>query len=155
PIVEKVAHYRTLRSVAGDDSFRGRQRELAHAITSGDLARVQQALPAAGELNRLYGGETLLLFAVEKVGTGGATVDIVRALLAAGADPNFRASNVTPLEQGLFHGAELTEVLLAAGANPNTLDKTGRPIWWGALQTDKDPALPVLRRLLQHGADVT
>jgi ankyrin repeat protein len=80
---------------------------------------------------------------------------MIRALIAAGADPNLRVGNVTPLGQALYHGAELTEVLLAAGADPNALDDAGRPVWWGALQTDRDPGLPLVHLLLEHGADLT
>jgi len=156
PIYSKVMSLRVDRSLLGDDSFRGPQRALAHAIKAGDLAAVKELLPKAGNLNQAYGaGETLLRFAVSNVGSG-SSLEIVRALVAAGADPNFPAySDNYPLASAIYHGPALVRILLEAGANPNQLESTGRPIWWSAIQTDLEEDLPLLRLFLDHGANIT
>jgi hypothetical protein len=137
----------------GDNSFSGPQRELAHAILAGDLAKVRKQIPLAGDISKPYGeGETLLRFAVMNVGTG-STIEIVQALLGAGADPNVLAfQSSSPLDMAIFHGPPLVEILLKAGADPKRLDGVGRPLWWNSISHLND--LSLLRVFLSHGVDL-
>jgi hypothetical protein len=155
PIYSGITKYQVSRSIQGDDSFRGAQRDLAHAIKAGDLAKVKELLPAAGELNTAYEGESLFRFAVMNVGTGGSTIEIVQALLAAGANPNFRAGSTSPLEMAIFSGPPLVKLLLDAGADPNLLDSANRPAWWNAIQHGNNNDLSMLQLFLLHGADIS
>lgn len=155
PIYSGFTKYQASRMAQGDDSFRGAQRDLAHAIKAGDLAKVKELLPAAGDLNTAYEGESLLRFAVMNVGTGGSTIEIVQALLAAGANPNFRAGSTSPLEMAIYNGPALVKVLLDAGADPNLLDSANRPAWWNAIQHGNNGDLSLLQLFLLHGADIS
>jgi ankyrin repeat protein len=60
--------------------------------------------------------------------TGQAAKEIVRMLLAAGADPNARsASGGTPLHTAAFTGdVVMVRLLVAAGADPSIEDEKGR-----------------------------
>ncbi len=155
PIYSKIQEFIASKKIAGDDSFRGAQRALAHAILAGDLVQVQEKLLLAGDLNKRYGdGETVLRFAVMNVGSG-STIEIVKAMLDAGANPNLSAaSNSWPLEMAIYSGPALVEILLKAGADPNLLDTAERPLWWNSLQHKEDGDLPLLRLFLDHGADL-
>ena len=153
PIRAKFRDNAANRLRQGDNSFSGPQRELAHAILAGDLAKVRKQIPLAGDISKPYGaGETLLRFAVMNVGTG-STIEIVQALLDAGADPNVQAfQSSSPLDMAIFHGPPLVEILLKAGADPKTLDGVGRPLWWNSISHQKD--LSLLRLFLSHGVDL-
>jgi ankyrin repeat protein len=85
---------------------------------------------------------------------GGA--DAVRALLAAGADPDADDANpfkVRPLHSAVSVGdADATRALLEAGANPNVHQQGGyTPLHSAAHNDDAD----LVRLLLVHGADAS
>lgn len=157
PVYTAFANWRVDRSLAGDDTFRRpAQRNLAHAIRAHDGAQVKALIPAAGDLNARFDGETLLRFAVINADGPGAPYDVVKALLLAGANPNTPSyTSDWPLTLAIGQSAELTEMLLKAGADPNKLDGAGRPLWWDALPNDTDDRLRTLKTLLAHGADLT
>jgi hypothetical protein len=140
------------RSLAGDDHFpRGPFRELAHAIRAEDPARMRQMLPTAGDLNRHFGGDTILRFAVANT----RRPDIAHLLLDAGANPNFpTAYGEVPLVMAFHAGPSMVELLLQAGADPNTTDGAGRPIWWSVLTDTNEAARATLALLARHGVDV-
>src|SRR5215218_10095696 len=83
---------------------------------------------------------------------GGA--EAVRAILAAGADPDADADNpfkVRPLHSACATGdRDSARALLAAGANPNLAQQGGYTPLHSAAHLD-DPELTAL--LLEHGAD--
>ncbi len=164
PIYSAIERYQTDRSIAGDNDFRrAPQRKLAHAIQDRDVAAVKTLIPQAGDLNKQYGNETLLSFAVfnapDRTQSGSpvppTSIEIVRALLDAGANADLPVAKTRwPLTAAISSGPEITELLLRAGADPNHLDDAGRPLWWDALSDDSDRGLTTLRLLLDHGADL-
>jgi hypothetical protein len=161
PIYSRLQDRATDRRLAGDDSFRRpAQRKLAHAIHHHNAQLAKSLISGAGDINKVYGGETLLRFAVDNAhefGKPGALpggAEIVKALLDSGADPNIPASTSYPLTAALYGGSGLTQLLLTAGADPNRLDDARRPLWWTILSDDSDEGVKTLDVLLQHGADV-
>jgi hypothetical protein len=164
PVYSAIDHYLVERSIAGDDDFRWpAQRNLAHAIKAHDVGLVKRLIPLAGDLNKQYGSETLLRFALtnapdEARRTEGATREgaaIVKALLDAGANPDQPLSyNDWPLTFAIPDGPEVTQMMLEAGANPDRRDGAGRPLWWDILSQDSDAALRTLQILLDHGANL-
>jgi hypothetical protein len=157
PIYTAWQSHQTDRRLDGDEAFRRpAQRNLAHAIRAHDVALVRSLIPGAGNLNLRYHDETLLSFAVYNGKNEPGSVEVVQALLDAGADPNLSAfSDSFPLVSAIYGGPRLTEALLKAGADPNRLDSAKRPLWWAALSGDTDEQVETLRILLDHGADLT
>lgn len=152
PVVRVFQDRRVQRSLAGDDDFpRGPFRELAHAIRAEDAATVRRVLPVAGDLNRHFGGDTILRFAVANT----KRTEIVALLLDAGAVPNFAtAYGDVPLAMAFDAGPAMVELLLRAGADPNMTDGAGRPLWWSVLSDGTDGGLETLALLGRHGVDV-
>src|SRR5215471_371086 len=89
PIQSAIQNFQSERRLAGDDDFRGPQRALAHAIKARDAALAKSLISGAGDLNRLYGDTTVLLFAVDNAKDAfasdkpvpPASLEIIRALL--------------------------------------------------------------------------
>lgn len=159
--------YQAHRFRLGDSDFaRGLLRELAHAIEARDPDRVRTLLDAGALRSQPKsvegGGQTILYFALCRIPLGASpanpamapALEIVRLILAAGADPNEPAfGSSAPLGLAISLGAEVTGLLLAAGADPNLSRGPGRPLWWEAVASGaKSPQL--LELLLEHGADV-
>ena len=152
------------RQSQGDADFpRGPGRELAHAIAAQDVARVKVLLDAGAmqASNTKPGGETFLRFAFVAAPQAGpddprsvATLEIVRLLLRAGANPNEPAFGSNwPLSLACFRGPDAVTVLLEGGADPNLPDGAGRPLWWDALGF-RNEGLRTLETLVQHGANL-
>lgn len=80
-----------------------------------------------------------------------SSVEAVKALLAAGAQPNMRAYDGTsPLLMASAAGnVKIVELLLSAGADPNIQDKIGRTPLFAAVEHEN---LEVIKRLLAAGA---
>lgn len=162
PIYSRFQDYATDLRLAGNDSFRWpAQRKLAHAIHDHNTELAKSLIPGAGNLNKVYGDETLLRFAIDNAHEFGkasafpGSAEIVKALLEAGADPNVPVGrDGYPLTGAIYGGSELTEMLLSAGADPNRLDAAQRPLWWTILSADSEDAVKTLDTLLNHGADV-
>lgn len=157
PVYSVWQNYRSDRRLAGDENFIWpAQRKLAHAIGAHDAVLVRTLIPNAGDPNTLHRGQSFLNFAIGKAEKAPGSVEIVQALLAAGANPNLPAyPDLLPLTVAISDSPQMTEALLKAGADPNRLDEARRPIWWNAVSFDTEEMVETLRILLDHGADLT
>jgi len=111
----------------------GPLRDVSIAIMKGDAAAVSALLPRAKVNERGYQGMTLLILALRQLRNGSAgdrPMEVLRTLIAAGADPN-AAANELPLEMAIQMsskvGPEPALLLLKAGANPNAQTEFGNP----------------------------
>ncbi|MER5932355.1 ankyrin repeat domain-containing protein [Streptomyces sp. NPDC002054] len=126
--------------------------QLTRAAEDGDAAAVARLLDAGAEVDaRNTGGCTALELAVEA-----GQVEIVRLLLAAGADPHQQTgeyNELTPLLQAVTRGhTALVGALLDAGAPSCAQGKMG----WLPLVVvpDGDQGREIVDLLLDRGADV-
>jgi hypothetical protein len=151
-----VKTVREQRQFSGSAYFQGPALELAQAMMKHDAGLVKQLIPAAGDLNQPHGGgATLWQFGVLQADNTDESMDVLRALLAAGADPKRDASADT-LEQATATGPRLTQFLLEAGVSPNALDHDHVPVWWRTFAPgEDDAATELLRIMLDHGADLS
>lgn len=135
----------------------GAARQLELAIQRDDAAAIPAAA-AATDVNQLgRDGLTPLALAVRLLEKQPRPLDVVRALLAAGADPNRRgASAEAPLTLAIRAsakaGPEPVRLLLAAGADPNARTQFGEPAYFAAAGITVPPEVMAL--LLDHGADL-
>lgn len=123
------------------------EQNLLRAATSGDGDALARALDAGASLSASgtgpYGSTAL------HIAAGSGHVDIVRQLLARGADPNAVSSEgLTPL---LHATSEVAPLLIEAGAdvNPDAGYGTGTPLGSAVISDDLD----YIRLLLNAGAD--
>jgi hypothetical protein len=157
PVYSVLDNFWTDRSVAGDLNFLWpSQRRLAHALQAHDLAQVRTLLPKAGNLNQEHRGQSLFAFALDNVDKSDASLEIMKAMLDRGANPNLVTSNrAHMLIFSIGKGPAITKLLLDAGADPNHLEEgSGRPVWWQVLYDHSPEAMQTLTLLLDHGADV-
>jgi ankyrin repeat protein len=129
----------------------------------------RSGVPQRGERHDAKGGMTPLLYAARDGRT-----DEARLLLQNGADIELREANeISPLLMALLNNQlDVAAVLLEFGANVNVDDFYGRSPLFAAVdyrnldmnsdveddpkdnQVDRDPILPMIKRLLDAGADV-
>lgn len=133
----------------------GPQREIEAAIARNDAAAVTRLLPSVDVNKPGISGATLLVLALRQLNDTPTQLDVLRSLLAAGADPNLGRDEL-PLLAAIGAsrtvGPEPVRLLLAAGAKPNTRDAIGEPVYFTAGGLDLDPAL--MLAMLDHGADI-
>jgi hypothetical protein len=155
-VQDAVSTIQAQRQSSGSAYFQGPALDLAQALVNHDAALVKQSIPAAGDLNQPHGGGTTLWqFAVLQAYDTEDSIDILRALIAAGADPKRDTSDDT-LSYATAKGPRLTKFLLEAGANPNVLDHEHRPFWWQTMvQGEDDASTELFKMMLDHGADLT
>ena len=129
--------------------------EIEDAIARNDAAAVTAAARGAELNTRGISGASVLVLALRQLRTTPDQLDVIRALLAAGADPNFIASE-SPLQLAISasgrSGIELVRMFLDAGANPNAPDEEGEPAFFMAGASGVQ--VEVLQLLLARGADV-
>lgn len=129
-------------------------RQIEAAIERDDAAAVAAAAPGADLNTPGISGATVLVLALRHLREP-RQLDVVRALLAAGADPNATGAE-PPLQPAIGDsrtaGIEVVKLLLDAGANPNARTEGGEPVFFigGGAGIDVE----VMRLLLDRGADV-
>jgi hypothetical protein len=133
----------------------GPMRDIATAISANDAATVISLAPKVDLNTSGYGGRTLLMSALRQLATTPDRLEVFRALMKAGADPNAGAGEL-PLETAIQispkTGPEPVMMLLAAGAKPNAKNSFGSPVYFAA--TGKPVDIEILKALLDHGADL-
>lgn len=134
----------------------GPMRAMAEAIARND-ARTVDSLAKTVDVNETgFSDMTLLLLAARQLRRTPEQHDVLRALLAARADPNKGAQYELPLAIAIQvsgkAGPEPVKLLLDAGANPNLRDSFGTPVYFAA--TGQSSTLETLTLLLDRGADV-
>ena len=130
-------------------------RAVEGAVTRGDAAAVAAAARGVDLDTPSLSGATMLVFALREFQRSKGNIEVVRALLAAGADPNATGAE-PPLQVAIAAsrtaGLELVQLLLDAGADPNQRAEFGDPAFFMAGGAGIDVA--VLELLLARGADV-
>ncbi len=154
-VAAKVKAVQSERQFNGKAYFHGPALELAEALVNGDRERVKQVMPAAGDLNQPHGGGmTLWQFGVLQAENTDESMEILRLLVAGGADPR-RDTSADSLQHALAKGPQLTRYLLEAGESPNVLDHEKRPLWWRTMNaTAAESDGEMLQLMLDHGADI-
>lgn len=121
---------------------------LIDAVRYDDRAAVARLVGDGANVNaRQADGTTALAWAAMR-----SNVEIARALLKAGADPDLANElGIGPLLLAIQNGsAELAELLLANGADPNLARENGETPLMAAARLGQTG---VIRMLLDHGAD--
>ena len=141
-----------------DEFTQSREHQLEKAIKAGDFHAVTQALPRADVNAQSKGYRTALTIALEKAGDTQSNLDILQAILKAGADTGVNAGKLpVPLELAIKNspaqGIEPMMILLNAGAKPNLGSVHNVPAYFAATQAGIDVA--VIKALVARGADVT
>lgn len=134
----------------------GDAKEIEAAIGRNDAATVRALLAKGANVNE-KGREntTLLQVALRQLRKTPGELEALRALVAAGADPNAGTGEL-PLTLAIQasgkSGAEPVKLLLDKGANPNAMTEFGEPVWFAG--TGVTAPAEVLMMLLDKGADV-
>lgn len=152
PIQKRMEWNRYERVASGADIFREpAQMRLAQALRAGDVEKVKEFLPAAGDINKVYGETTFLVYALERgQGSEENRREILKTLLAAGANPNLPPGKpLRAVEYRLPGGVEL---LVEAGADVNFAEEGGEPHWWKWL--DDDEYAEMVKYVVAHGANL-
>jgi len=136
----------------------GALRDIEAAIARNDAAAVTAAAQGVDLDTPSLSGATMLVFALRKLDKSPDPLDplaVLRALLAAGADP-YVGGNEVPLQVAIgasrTAGIEPVRLLLDAGADPNARTEFGEPAFFTAGGTDIDASLMAL--LIEHDADL-
>jgi hypothetical protein len=150
--------FRSSTNAAGQMTFfrSGPMRDIAEAILRNDASAVAALAPTV-DLNRSGVSDmTLLGLAIRQLRSTPDQHEVLRTLLAAGADPNRAAQYELPLAVAIQvsgkAGIRPAQLLLDAGANPNLTSSYGEPVFYAA--TGVSAAPEVLSLLIDRGADV-
>ena len=135
---------------------RGAQRDLIEAIQRNDDSAVKMLTPRVDVNAAGMQAMTPLVMALRQLRATPDRHEVLKALLAAGADPNQGTAYELPLEMALQiddrTGPAPVALLLARGANPNVRNGSGVPIWFGAAGAGS--AVETVELMLKHGADI-
>jgi len=134
----------------------GPMRDIAEAIGRNDAATVASLLPKVNVNTTGMSDMTLLLLAARQLRKTPTEHEVLRLLLAAGADPNKTAQYEFPLaiaiQQSGKSGTEPVKLMLDAGANPNLTTSFGDPVYFSAIGVSS--SLETLALLLDRGAEI-
>ena len=134
----------------------GPMREIAEAIARNDARTVASLVPKVNVNETGLSDMTLLLLAARQLRETPTQHEVLRVLLAAGADPNKAAQYELPLaiaiQQSGKSGIEPVKMMLDAGANPNLKTTFGDPVFYDAVGVSS--SLETLALLIDRGADV-
>ena len=134
----------------------GPMRDIAEAIARNDARTVASLVPAVNVNATGSSDVTLLLLAARQLRRTPEQHDVLRVLLAAGADPNKGGQYELPLaiaiQQSGKAGLEPVKLMLDAGANPNLTTSFGEPVWFAA--TGQSSSVETLALLLDRGAQI-
>jgi len=153
-----VVQLRANTNARGEMTFfrSGPMREIAEAIARNDASTVASLVPKVDVNATGFMDMTLLVLAARQLRETPGRHDVLRALLAAGADPNKGAQYELPLaiaiQQSGKAGNEPVKLLLDAGANPNLTTSFGEPVYFAAV--GQSASLETLALLLDRGADL-
>ena len=153
-----VATIRANSNAAGDLTFftAGPQRDLVEAIKRNDATAVAALVPKVNVNATGMQEMTPLRAALRQLRSTPSQHDVLKVLLAAGANPNTGAQYEIPLGMALQiedkTGPAPVAMLLAAGADPNTKNSFGAPVFFAGVGSGKN--LEVLALLIKHGADL-
>lgn len=157
-ITSKSTMYRYTDAEGKINEFaEGPERVLEKAIKSGDIGAVKLALPKAKINAKGVSQTTPLTLALNQLRDTKTGVEILRAVLDAGANPNVGGgTSILPLEAAISltrtHGTEPMLMLLKVGAKPNQKSNLGEPAFFTA--AGASIAVAVVQALIDHGADV-
>ena len=157
-ITSKSTMYRYTDAEGKINEFaEGSERVLEKAIKSGDIGAVKLALPKAKINAKGVSQTTPLTLALNQLRDTKTGVEILRAVLDAGANPNVGGgTSILPLEAAISltrtHGTEPMLMLLKVGAKPNQKSNLGEPAFFTA--AGASIAVAVVQALIDHGADV-
>ena len=134
----------------------GPSRDIAEAIARNDAATVAALAPKVDVNATGIADATLLVLAAQQLRRTPDRHEVLRALLAAGADPDKGAQYEFPLAIAIQvsgkAGTEPVRMLLDAGADPNLPTSFGEPVWF--IATGQSATPETLALLLDRGADM-
>ncbi len=122
--------------------------ELVSAAGSGDIAEVKRLIAGGVDVNeRNTRGTTALMS-----GAFYGHLEIVQALLEAGANPDARSFMSWPLASAMFEDhVSIVEALLLGGADTELTDNKGRT---ALMVAARDGQFEIAGLLVEHGADI-
>lgn len=136
-----------------EDYFKGKQLEMARAITNSDLSLVK-SLAGAIDLNTPANKDiTILFFALNaSLGEEKTHLKIMTELVKAGADPLQRVPDMGSVAgiTAKMSGPLYMKALLDGGLSPDSLVLSTPILFYAA----DDETLPTLELLIKRGADV-
>ncbi|MGJ5815623.1 ankyrin repeat domain-containing protein [Paludibaculum fermentans] len=134
----------------------GPTRDMATAISQNDAATVAALAPKVDINSRGFSDITLLMLAFRQLRVTPDRLEVLRALMKAGADPNIGSGGELPLSLAIQlsseTGPEPVTMLLAAGAKPNAKNSFGTPVFFSA--AGRTIPIEILKTVLEHGADL-
>lgn len=150
----RVAGY--MDSGGKPSNFRkGPLREMEAAIERNDADTVTRLARGAALDTEGISGATLLVLAVRQLDKTPDQLEVLRALLKAGANPNAGRDEIAlsaAIAATRKSGLEPVRLLLEAGANPNLKGRYTDPAYFMAGATAIDPV--VMTMMIERGADL-